>query len=190
MKPVTLPTDAGSCQLEEGGLAAGGGSPGLRAQDALEVARHDLDEQRLECIEVLQHTRAERAARVFDVACNQAPHERDVLGLHERLEIHHLRVAASLELTRGVEHVRDAPAHAGGEIPTRSSEDDHTSARHVLAAVIPYPFDDRQRPAVSDGKAFAGDAAEVGFAASGAVERDIADEDVVLGHEPRRLRWK
>ena len=87
-----------------------------------------------------------------------------------------------------VEHVGDAAAHAGGEVAAGPAEHDDASAGHVLAAVIADAFDDGERAAVADGEAFAGDAAEVRLAAGRAVERDVADEDVVLGDEARLLR--
>src|SRR5262249_62215902 len=130
----------------------------------------------------------ERAACVLDMACDQAPHERDVFGFDKRLEIDHFRVATSLELARSIEHVRNAPAHAGRKVPTSSSEDDHTATRHVLTPVVADPLDNRQGAAVSDGKPLAGDASEVRFAASRAVERDVAEQYVAFRDEPCRLR--
>ena len=49
------------------------------------------------------------------------------------------------------------------------------------------PFDDGLRAAVADAEPLAGPAAEERPAAGRAVERDVADQDVVLGDEPRRL---
>ena len=118
-------------------------------------------------------------------------HQLDVLGMLERLELHHLRdCSAAANRPVGVEHVGDAAAHAGGEIAPGRPEHDDAPAGHVLAAVVADAFDDRERAAVADGEALARHAAEVRLAARRAVERDVADDDVLFGDErrlPRRI---
>lgn len=50
-------------------------------------------------------------------------------------------------------------------------------------------FDDGTDAAVADAEAFTGCAVDVGFAAGGTVEGDVADDDVIFGREyrfPRR----
>ena len=47
----------------------------------------------------------------------------------------------------------------------------------------PTPSTTAWRAAVAHGEALAGDAAEEGLAAGRAVERDVADDDVLLGRE-------
>ena len=96
------------------------------------------------------------------------------------------RIAAPLERLVRIEHVRDAAAHARREVPAGPAEHDDPAAGHVFAAVIADAFDDGERAAVAHREAFAGDAAEVRLAAGRAVERDVADEDVVLGDEVAR----
>ena len=51
----------------------------------------------------------------------------------------------------------------------------------------PVPSTTAMRAAVADAEPLAGPAAEEGPAAGRAVEGDVADQDVVLGDEPRRL---
>ena len=68
--------------------------------------------------------------------------------------------------------------------PGRPEHDD-AAAGHVLAAVIADAFDDRRRAAVAHGEALARDAAEERLAAGRAVERDVADDDVLLRRERR-----
>ena len=60
-----------------------------------------------------------------------------------------------------------------------------TAARHVFAAVIADAFDNRGCSAVANGKTFAGDAADEGFAAGRAIKRDVADDDVFFRLELR-----
>ena len=48
-------------------------------------------------------------------------------------------------------------------------------------------FDHGVDARVAHAKAFASDAVDVSLAGGGAVERDVADEDVILGFEGRAL---
>ena len=80
-----------------------------------------------------------------------------------------------------VEHVGDAAGHAGAEVAAGRAEHDDAAAGHVFAAVIADGFDDGVHAAVAHAEALAGHAADVGFAAGRAVERDVADDDVLLG---------
>ena len=107
-------------------------------------------------------------------------------GSAERLEVDHLQVAALGEVLLLVEDEGQAAAHAGGEVAAGRADDDGDAAGHVLAAVVAGPLDDGLRAAVADAEALAGPAAEEGPAAGGPVERHVADQDVVLGDEPRR----
>ena len=106
----------------------------------------------------------------------------------ERLEVHHLAIAAPLEPAVRVEHVRHAAAHAGGEVAAGPAEDHHAAAGHVLAAVVAHAFDDHGRAAVAHAETLARHAADVAFAAGRAVERHVADDDVLLRLEGGRLR--
>src|SRR5207249_8336802 len=101
-------------------------------------------------------------------------------------DVHHPEVAPAYEVAVDVEHVGDAARHAGGEVtPARPQHDDPT-ARHVLARVVAHALDDRVHAAVAYAEPLAGDAPHVRFAAGGAVERDVADHDVLFRHEGRR----
>ena len=94
-----------------------------------------------------------------------------------------LRHCAKLPVA--IEHVRDAAAHARREVAPGLAEHDHAAAGHVLAAVIADAFDDGTRAAVAHGEPLARDAAQVRLAARRAVERHVADDDVLFGHERR-----
>ena len=68
--------------------------------------------------------------------------------------------------------------------PVRPSTID-APAGHVFAAVIADAFDDGVRAAVADRESLAGDAADERLAARRAVERDVADDDVLFRRERR-----
>src|SRR5439155_20260741 len=74
----------------------------------------------------------------------------------------------------------------GAAAPGRA-EDDRAPAGHVLAAVVADRLDDGLSPGVAHAEALAGDPAEERLAARRAVQRDVADHDVLLGAEGRFL---
>ena len=97
------------------------------------------------------------------------------------------RLQRLAEVAGLVEDEGDAAAHAGGEVPAGAADDDGDAAGHVLAAVVASPLDDGMRAAVPHAEPLAGPAPEEGPAAGRAVEGHVADQDVLLGHERRRL---
>ena len=112
------------------------------------------------------------------------PHDLPIVGV-ERVEIDHAGIEAALEVAPRIKHVRDAAAHARREVAPGLAEHDHAPAGHVLAPVIADPLDDRVRAAVPHGKSLAGDAAQIRLAARRAVQRHVANDDVLFGHERR-----
>src|SRR5205085_4646507 len=87
-----------------------------------------------------------------------------------------------------IEHVGDAAAHARREVAAGAAEHHHAAAGHVFAAVIADTLGHHVRPRVADAEPLARDAADVRLAARRAVERHVADDDVVLGAEGGPLR--
>ena len=98
----------------------------------------------------------------------------------ERLEVDHLGVDPVLV---GIEQVRDAAAHAGGEVAAGRAEDQHPAAGHVLAAVVADALDDGGGARVAHAEPLPDQAAQEHLAGGGAVEDDVAGDDVVLGRE-------
>ncbi len=114
--------------------------------------------------------------------------EFNVLGLLQRLEVDHIEITAPAKIAAVVDHEGRAAAHSGGEVAAGRPNHDHRAAGHILASVVAGPFNDRQSAAVADAESFAGAAAEECPAAGGAIESNVADQDVILGDEPGRSR--
>src|SRR5262249_32308866 len=83
-----------------------------------------------------------------------------VLG-GERLEVDALRVDPAREAPVEIEHVGEATAHAGAEVPACAAEHDDAAPGHVLAAVVADALDHRLGAAVAHAEALARDALEV-----------------------------
>src|SRR5207302_745280 len=79
-------------------------------------------------------------------------------------------------------------AHPRSEVAAGAAEHDHAPAGHVFATVIAHTFHHDVRAAVADAEPLARHAADIGLAAGRAVERDVADDDVLLGLEGGSLR--
>src|SRR5690606_34466119 len=79
--------------------------------------------------------------------------------------------------------------HSRGEVAAGPAEHHDGASGHVLAAVIPDALDDSGRARVADGEALAREAPQEEFAAGGAVQGHVPDQDRLLGHEPRPFRW-
>ena len=98
------------------------------------------------------------------------------------------RIAARGKVAVLVKDEGHAAGHACGEVAPGAPENDHQPVGHIFAAVVAHALDDRGSAGVAHGESFAGHAAEVGFAAGGAVEADVAEEDIFLGDELRFAR--
>src|SRR5437764_1784384 len=168
--------------LDRGGL-------GLRAlaQDALVVEGHDLHPPIEERVPLGENPLGDSRSGSLAVLLHEGTQLFEVL-LGRRLELDHLGVALRREGAVGVEHVRDAAAHARREVAASRTEDDDAAAGHVLAAVVADTLDHRVHARVADAEALARQPAEERAAAGGAVEHGVADHDVLLRPERDALR--
>ncbi len=131
------------------------------------------------------------AAATADPVSSSVPGEHrrcnsvDVIVI-DRLEIHHLGVDP---MGRGIEEVRDATGHPGGEVAANLAEYDDAAAGHVLAAVITDTFHDRSHPGVAHAESFADPPRRYTSPRRRAVADHVAGDDVFLGGEGRRTIW-
>src|SRR4051794_36809050 len=151
------------------------------------VVRHDLYEAELRRLPVVEQSCGDDGTGAALVLVQQLAQEIQIVEL-ERLEADELRVAALLERSVLVEHVRDPAAHARGEVAAGGADDEHDTARHVLAAVIADALDDRRRAAVANSEPLADESTEERLARRRAVQDRVPRDDVLLGRERRALR--
>ena len=118
---------------------------------------------------------------------NHLPDFFNLVGVRQWFQPDHFHVAAVGEILRLVQNISHPAAHASGEVAPCRAENHHPPAGHVFAAMIADGFDHGVHPGVADAESFARHAAKVGLAAGRAVERDVADNHVVLGFERRRF---
>ena len=130
---------------------------------------------------------ARRLRSQFQVAQQEISDDLHIRLLEQGFKIDGVQIAALLgKVSALVENIGDAAAHAGGEISAAGAEHEHDAVRHVLAAVVADALDHRGRSGVANGKAFAGDSVEEGFAAGCAVEGNVADDDVFFRQRSRK----
>src|SRR5581483_11453612 len=84
-----------------------------------------------------------------------------------------------------VEHPGDAAGHTGREVATGGTEDDHTTAGHVLTAVVADTLGDDAGAGVAYAAPFADPTADEDLTAGRAVRQRVAGDDVLLGPERR-----
>ena len=113
----------------------------------------------------------------------EAQHQLGLLGIVERTQPNHFQIAIGFQLALLIQHIGNAARHAGREVASRGTQDDHPATRHVLASVIAHPLHHRVRAAVAHAETLAHQAANVGLAAGGAIERDIAGDHVLPGRK-------
>ena len=78
-------------------------------------------------------------------------------------------------------HIRDAAAHAGRKIATGVAQHSDGAAGHVFTPVVASAFHHRGGTGQTHGETLTGHAAEKRFAAGGAIQHGVADDDVAGG---------
>src|SRR3954452_1001201 len=99
---------------------------GLLAQRALVVHRHDLDPCAGQLVPALQHVLRHGRAGALRVLLDQRARLLEIV-VREPLELDELRVAARRERALGIEHVRDAAAHARREVAPGRAKHHHAA---------------------------------------------------------------
>ncbi len=177
MKPVGLPTCGLHDRLvDRAALRLG---QARRLEDAPVVARHHLDELEHLDVPVLEQARGHSRLGLDPVPLDERV-QSETVGRVERLDVDLFQVDPLAEGALGVIDVGHATRHPGREVASRRPEDDHQSARHVLAAVIPHSFDHRGGAGVAHAEALPHLAADEHLAGGGAVEDDVARDDLLF----------
>ena len=158
------------------------------AQHPLEFVREYFDEFGQHVLPVFQYPLAARAA-VASTCLWINPYSSSISSARRPVPDPRRSVAALLrEIALLVQHVRDAAAHAGGEIAPALAQHHHHAARHVFAAVVAHAFHHRRRARIAHREPFARHAVEERLAAGRAVQHHVADQDILLRRERRLAR--
>jgi hypothetical protein len=80
-----------------------------------------------------------------------------------------------------VKDVRDTTRHTGSKVASSRAKNKDTTTSHVLATVVTNTLDDCRSTRVTDTEALSSDTAEEAGTASGTIQADVANEDVLLG---------
>lgn len=112
-----------------------------------------------------------------------------LVSLRDRTKPDEFRVAACRKVTLLVHDPGHSSRHSRREIAPCRTQDNDLAPRHVFAAVVPDRLDNRRNPAVSDAEPLTCDAANERLACCRTVKRNVANDDVLFGHEGRTRRW-
>src|SRR4051812_12631603 len=157
-------------------------------EHAAVVLREDLDELRRQLVPLVGDALADRRSGARPGLGHAGAPLDPVALAHGPEVLDPGRVDLRAERPVLVEHEGKAAAHARAEVAPGRPEDDDAPAGHVLAAMVADLLDDGDRARVAHAEALARDAAEERLALRRAVQRDVADDDVLLGAVRRALR--
>mmetsp|Transcript_700 Transcript_700/g.2427 ORF Transcript_700/g.2427 Transcript_700/m.2427 type:complete len:250 (+) Transcript_700:791-1540(+) len=96
----------------------------------------------------------------------------------------HLHVAPRGEGGIGVVHISYATRHARAEVDAGFAQADDTASSHVFTPMVTDALDNGESARIPHAKTLTRLAAEERGARSGPIAGDVADDDIVLGHEP------
>src|SRR5690606_30187338 len=95
----------------------------------------------------------------------------------------HFFVAQFVEVSIRVEDVGNTSTHTGSKILPGLAEYDYATAGHVFTGMVTHTLHDGMHARVPDTETFTGLAPDIGFAAGGAIEGNVADNDVFFRHK-------
>mmetsp|Transcript_71799 Transcript_71799/g.198195 ORF Transcript_71799/g.198195 Transcript_71799/m.198195 type:complete len:281 (+) Transcript_71799:2077-2919(+) len=104
-------------------------------------------------------------------------------GCGHTRKLHRFAVDLCLEGLLWVPDPSHAATHARGKVAARGAQDRNTTARHVLAAVVAGAFHDRPSAAIPHREALGAHAAHEGGTPRRAIQRNVADDHVLLRAE-------
>ena len=100
----------------------------------------------------------------------------------DRFQRHLRHIAAAFKGAVTIQHIGDAARHACCEIASGIAKHHDGAAGHIFAPVVANTLDNSDGAGIADGETFAGNAAEITFAAGGAEQHGVADNDIFLRH--------
>ena len=98
-------------------------------------------------------------------------------------------VAFAAEVAVGIPYVGNASTHTGTKVSSGRAKNNHSSAGHVFATMVPDPFNNSVCTAIAYTESFSGYSPEVGFTRGRAVKHNITDQHVVFSGEAAVGGW-
>ena len=158
-------------------------------QHLLVIIRHDLLEARQIFLEVIENLVSQLRVGLLHIVRENDMELGDVVLLRHLLERIHVLVHSPVQAVIRIQHIGDASAHAGGKILAGRPENDGPSAGHILKTVVSAALRHRDSTGITDAETLARPSADISLACRGAVQRNIADDDIFTCPE-RRGFWR
>ena len=152
-------------------------------QHTFVLYRHHLDEVLYVAVPVVEHPACQGGTRMQVVLANQF---QQFLARHtvlHQINLHHVHIAEVVERVLGVIDVGYTSRHTCGKVPAGLAEHHHTTACHILTAVVAGALDDGYGSRVAHTEALAYLAIDVQLARGGTVETGVAGNDIVFRME-------
>ncbi len=134
-------------------------------------------------VPVVEHGAGELTACIEVVLANQLVQLLAVGAVLHEVDLHHVHVAEVVEVVVLVPYIGNTTTHTCGEVTARLTEHYHSTACHVLTAVVAGTLDDGYGTRVAHTEALAHLTVDVQLTACGTIETGVTCDDVVLGRE-------
>ena len=92
-------------------------------------------------------------------------------------------VQALVQVMVFVQHIRHAARHTGGKVIAGSAQNDNGAACHIFTPVFAHALGNGNRSGISYTEPFTGDSVDKCLTAGCAVQRNVADDDIILRPE-------
>ena len=146
--------------------------------DALVLSGNDRFEQWQRFVPVIQNThrlgRLSSLLMLFEYRLKFRG-----LRIGYRFDFNQPGIDAARQFIVFIQHIGDSTGHACSEIISNRAKDHRPTAGHVFAAVIAHAFHNGGCTGIAHAEAFACQTSHICLAAGRAVQRDIADQDIV-----------
>ena len=134
-------------------------------------------------VPVVEHRAGEFRTGVEVVLADEFVQFLAVAAVVHEVDFNHVHVAEVVEVAVLVPHIGHATAHSGCKVASCFAENHHTSAGHILAAVVARAFNHGRGSRVAHSETLAHLSVDIQFAACCAIKSGVSGDDVVLCRE-------
>ena len=101
----------------------------------------------------------------------------------DEVDLHHVHIAEIVKVVVLVPNVGNTSRHAGGKVAPSLTEDDDSSSRHILTAVVTGSFEDGNGSRVTHTETLAHLTIDVELSGSGTIQSCVTCDDVLFSDE-------
>ena len=150
-------------------------------EHAFVLDRHNLDKVLDVAVPVVEHTSCQGRACVQIVLTNQLQQFFARYAVLNQREFNHIHVAEVVECVIGVVNIGHATTHTGSKVSACLTQHYHTSASHILAAVVAGTFNHSDGTRVTHSEALTYLTIYIEFARCSTVKSGVTCDNIFFG---------